>query len=95
MYYSCRLLPQHLYLAIRKTEDIVKDLREELSAVQAELERVSEREEVKPMLLVYEALEKNVFNNPDGITFPPSEEQLDIVPHFDIGNSDKDQDNKG
>ncbi|XP_024972930.1 uncharacterized protein LOC112511517 [Cynara cardunculus var. scolymus] len=85
---------EELEAQLQEAEDIVKDLREELSAVQTELERVTPRE-VNPMLQVYEALEKNVLSNPDGIVFPHVEEQPDIVPPFDIGNSVKDQDNKG
>ncbi|KAI3726932.1 hypothetical protein L1987_66739 [Smallanthus sonchifolius] len=64
---------------LQEAEDIVKDLREELRAVEAELERFSQRKEVKHTVQVNNA------PTSEPVTFPPSELQH---------NSNIDQTNK-
>lgn len=57
---------------LQEAEDIVKDLREELKAVEAELERFSQRKEVKHTIQV------NNLQTHEPITFPPSDVQHNI-----------------
>ncbi|KAK1433781.1 hypothetical protein QVD17_10698 [Tagetes erecta] len=54
---------------LQEAEDIVKDLREELRAVEAKLERFSQRKEIK------HTVEVNNLQTHEPITFPPSEVQ--------------------
>ncbi|KAI3777575.1 hypothetical protein L1987_47375 [Smallanthus sonchifolius] len=60
---------EELEAQLQEAEDIVKDLREELRAVEAELERFSQVKKVKHMVQVDNASTREPF------TFPPSEVQ--------------------
>ncbi|XP_076924370.1 uncharacterized protein LOC143586776 isoform X2 [Bidens hawaiensis] len=54
---------------LQEAEDIVKDLREDLRAVEAQLEKFSQRKEVKHMV------QANNVPIPEPVTLPPSEVQ--------------------
>ncbi|KAI3759350.1 hypothetical protein L6452_07101 [Arctium lappa] len=68
---------EELEAQLQEAEDIVKDLREELRAVETELERFSQSKEVKHPVQVDYASTGNVPRTSESIPFPPSEVQPD------------------
>ncbi|PWA65260.1 hypothetical protein CTI12_AA338450 [Artemisia annua] len=75
---------------IHEAEDIVIDLREELSSVQRQLARASQKEEVKRMVQVDEGWKENIFSCPNSFICPPPDKQQKFFP-----DSGKDTSNIG
>lgn len=65
---------EELEAQLQEAEDIVKDLREELRAVESQLERFSQ---VKHLVQVRNAPTENVLITPEPVTLPPSIVQID------------------
>lgn len=75
---------------LHEAEDIVIGLREELSSVQRQLARASQKEEVKRMVQADEGRKENIFSCPNSFICPPPDKQQKIFP-----DSDKDTSNIG
>ncbi|XP_024970014.1 uncharacterized protein LOC112509337 isoform X2 [Cynara cardunculus var. scolymus] len=78
---------EELEAQLQEAEDIVKDLREELRAVEMELERFSQSKEVKHPVQVDDASMGNVPRTSESIPFPPSE----VQPNSNIDQTNKSQ----
>ncbi|PWA96410.1 hypothetical protein CTI12_AA040070 [Artemisia annua] len=72
---------------LHEAEDIVMDLREELSSVQRQLARASQKEEVKRMVQVDEGRKENIFSCPNSSICPPPDKQQKFFPDSDKGMS--------
>nr|GEW18811.1 hypothetical protein [Tanacetum cinerariifolium] len=75
---------------LHEAEDIVEELREELSSVQRQLARALQKEEVKHMVQVDDGRKENLFSSPKSFICPPPDKQQNILP-----DSDKDTSNIG
>ncbi|GKB77338.1 hypothetical protein Tco_0944233, partial [Tanacetum coccineum] len=72
---------------LHEAEDIVEELREELSLVQRQLARALPKEEVKCMVQVDEGRKENLFSCPNSFICPPPDKQQNILPDYDKDTS--------